>query len=491
MSVLRLVPVIGDDLVVDQDRAVVGREPTCDVVIEHGSVSRKHALLERRADGWFVTDQGSANGTFLDGARVADGALRQGQELRFGAATFRVQLSAGEGAEATLLTSSPEATVMTPVSPDTRPVAAPPPRPAAPPPVPAAPAAARPAAPPPVPPRAPTPPAAPAGAPPPVPPPVPPRAAGPPPVPPRSSPPPPAGTPRPPLGAGAAAPRVGDAAAPARKGKSPFFWMAAGCSGCLLLVLIGVGVIAGGAWWMTSGATDVIKAQLGDLRAGRLDAAYDKLSADYRATVTREAFATFVGRHPALKDNADATFMSRSVHNDRAQVSGTLKAGSGITEAASYRLSKEGGHWVIDEMDVEGDRPGRENIAQAGGAASIGPVKLQAQVGKTREGGEVRVLIRAEASGFAVRPEGGQFAYDLAYDVETVGPDGQPMPDLTREEVERYQGRTSLAQGAVYPFERTLTLDPSLPPGAYTVRLTVRDMVGGGRSSRELRFEMP
>ena len=43
----------------------------------------------------------------------------------------------------------------------------------------------------------------------------------------------------------------------------------------------------------------------------------------------------------------------------------------------------------------------------------------------------------------------------------------------------------------MYPFERELTLDPNLAPGTYTVRLTVRDMVGGGRSSRELRFEMP
>jgi hypothetical protein len=43
----------------------------------------------------------------------------------------------------------------------------------------------------------------------------------------------------------------------------------------------------------------------------------------------------------------------------------------------------------------------------------------------------------------------------------------------------------------VYPFERELTLDPARTPGTYIVRLTVRDMVGGGRSSRELRFDLP
>jgi hypothetical protein len=291
---------------------------------------------------------------------------------------------------------------------------------------------------------------------------------------------------------GAGAPPVADAGAPPRKGRSPFFWIAAGCSGCLLIALLFVGLIAGGAYWMTSGATDAIKAQLADIKAGRLDAAYDRLSADYRASVPREAFAAFVERHPALKDNADSTFLSRNVVNNRAQVSGTLKAGSGATESATYRLSKEGGSWVIDDIEVDGDRPGRGDVAQAvGTAVGIGPVRLAAQIAKSREADEVKVLIRAEASGFAVRPEGGQFAYELGYDVETVGPDGQPMADLTREDVERFKGRTSLPQGAVYPFERTLTLDPSLPPGTYMVRLTLHDRVGGGRSSRELRFDMP
>ncbi|HVR70892.1 MAG TPA: FHA domain-containing protein, partial [Vicinamibacteria bacterium] len=138
MSTLRLVPVIGDDLVVDLDSAVVGREPTCDVVVEHGSVSRRHAVLERRGGSWFVVDQGSANGTFLDSVKVGEGALRHGQELRFGAAAFRVDLpEASDEAGATLLTSVPEATVLTPAAQVSRP-AAPPARSVAPPPLPGA-----------------------------------------------------------------------------------------------------------------------------------------------------------------------------------------------------------------------------------------------------------------------------------------------------------------------------------------------------------------
>jgi hypothetical protein len=463
MAVLRLVPVIGDDLVVDQDRAVVGREPTCDVVVEHGSVSRKHAILERRPGGWFVVDQGSANGTFLDSVRIADGALRQGQELRFGAAAFRVELPrAAEDPGATALKQAPDATVLTPAAQMPRPAG-----PILPPPAPARPAA--PAAAPPAPPPL--------------------RAAAPPPPPSRPAPPPPPPAPRPLPGAGVAAPPVSDAAAPPRKGRSPFFWIAAGCSGCLLIALLLIGGIAGVAFYMTSGATDTVRAQLGDLKAGRIDAAYDKLSAEYRASVSREAFAAFVARHPALKDNADSTFLSRSVTNNRAQISGSLEAGSGATESVAYRLTKEGGKWVIEDMEVEGDRPGAGGSAQA---SEPGPaVSLRAELAKTRQPDHVRVLIRAEAAGFSVRPESGQFAYELAEDVQTTGPDGQPVEELTKEDVHRHQGRTSLGQGAVYPFERELTLDPERAPGAYVVRLTIRDMVGGGRSSRELRFDLP
>jgi hypothetical protein len=464
MSALRLIPVIGEDLVVDQDRAVVGREPTCDLVIEHGSVSRKHAVLERRGEAWFVVDQGSANGTFVDSVKVGEGALRNGQELRFGAAAFRVELEGPDEAGATMLTSVPEATVLTPAAQLPRPPA--PPRPMAPPPVPAR--------------------AAPPAVPPPVPPPIPPRAAAPPP-PPRPAP----GPPRPAMPAGGAAPPMAEGGAPPRKGRSPFFWAAAGCGGCLLMVALFVGVIAGGAWYMTSGAAEAAKAQLEDLRGGRLDAAYARFSEEYRGNVSREAFAAFVQRHPALKDPADSTFLSRNVSNDRAQISGTLKAGSGASETVAYRLVRQGGQWVIEDIEVDGDRPTPGAGQQAEATAGAARVVLRADLDKTRQPDQVRVLIRAEAGGFAVRPDAGQFAYDLAEDVMTLGPDGQPVPDLSREDVERYQGRTSLAQGAVYPFERVLTLDPALTPGTYTVRLTIRDMVGGGQTSRELRFDMP
>ena len=92
MSVLRLIPLKGEAIIVDADEAVVGREASCNVIASHPSVSRRHALIKRKQDVFFVVDQGSANGTFVDSKRVVDATLRDGSVLRFGSATFKVEV---------------------------------------------------------------------------------------------------------------------------------------------------------------------------------------------------------------------------------------------------------------------------------------------------------------------------------------------------------------------------------------------------------------
>jgi predicted component of type VI protein secretion system len=92
MSVLRLIPLKGEAIVVDADEALVGREANCNVVVPHPSVSRRHALIKRKQDVFFVVDQGSANGTFVDSKRIVDATLKDGCVLRFGSASFKVEV---------------------------------------------------------------------------------------------------------------------------------------------------------------------------------------------------------------------------------------------------------------------------------------------------------------------------------------------------------------------------------------------------------------
>jgi pSer/pThr/pTyr-binding forkhead associated (FHA) protein len=70
--------------VVVEARAVVGRDPDCDVVLSSRSVSRKHAIVEKRGEVWVARDLGSANGLFVEGKRVSEAPLASGASLRFG-----------------------------------------------------------------------------------------------------------------------------------------------------------------------------------------------------------------------------------------------------------------------------------------------------------------------------------------------------------------------------------------------------------------------
>jgi hypothetical protein len=66
------------------ERTLIGRSPDCDVFLDDVTVSRKHAVLIQREDGFFIEDQGSLNGTFLNRRRIESGQLRDGDELQIG-----------------------------------------------------------------------------------------------------------------------------------------------------------------------------------------------------------------------------------------------------------------------------------------------------------------------------------------------------------------------------------------------------------------------
>lgn len=48
----------------------IGRGKSCDITISDPTVSRDHAVLLRRQDGWFITDTGSKSGTYVNGEPI-------------------------------------------------------------------------------------------------------------------------------------------------------------------------------------------------------------------------------------------------------------------------------------------------------------------------------------------------------------------------------------------------------------------------------------
>lgn len=67
------------------DQAVLGRNADCDVVVDHASVSGRHARLVRSGDQILVEDLGSTNGTFVGGQRIdRTQAIRPGDAIVLG-----------------------------------------------------------------------------------------------------------------------------------------------------------------------------------------------------------------------------------------------------------------------------------------------------------------------------------------------------------------------------------------------------------------------
>lgn len=72
----------------------VGRESSQDVVLTNDSyVSRRHSRLARIGDKWVLRDEGSANGTWVNGTRIQEQSLSSGDELMIGRTTFRFELT--------------------------------------------------------------------------------------------------------------------------------------------------------------------------------------------------------------------------------------------------------------------------------------------------------------------------------------------------------------------------------------------------------------
>ena len=54
----------------DKDSVMIGRDPSCDVVLNHISVSKFHALIENRGGKFYILDHNSLNGVYVNGRRV-------------------------------------------------------------------------------------------------------------------------------------------------------------------------------------------------------------------------------------------------------------------------------------------------------------------------------------------------------------------------------------------------------------------------------------
>ncbi len=80
----------------------IGRDPSNDLVLPDAMVSRRHAVIEHRGSQFFLRDCSSANGSVVNGDRVSERALRDGDLVAIGSMRllFREEpLEPGAGAK--------------------------------------------------------------------------------------------------------------------------------------------------------------------------------------------------------------------------------------------------------------------------------------------------------------------------------------------------------------------------------------------------------
>jgi two-component system, NtrC family, response regulator HydG len=77
------------------DANLLGRDWQCRVVLNDPQCSRVHARIWMDEEGWWVKDEGSSNGTFVNDQRIDQARLAHNNELRVGGCVFVLQPSEG------------------------------------------------------------------------------------------------------------------------------------------------------------------------------------------------------------------------------------------------------------------------------------------------------------------------------------------------------------------------------------------------------------
>lgn len=82
-------PFVGQEMTIDQDK-IIGRDPSVDIVLQGGHISRRHAELSIRDNQLWLKDLNSANGTFVNDLRITEQQLQQNDELQIDVVRFLV-----------------------------------------------------------------------------------------------------------------------------------------------------------------------------------------------------------------------------------------------------------------------------------------------------------------------------------------------------------------------------------------------------------------
>ena len=73
---------------INEETLVIGRETAANLCLADASVSRRHSKIEKKDDGFFITDLESLNGTFVNDVPIKSRLLEHGDRVRIGDSQF-------------------------------------------------------------------------------------------------------------------------------------------------------------------------------------------------------------------------------------------------------------------------------------------------------------------------------------------------------------------------------------------------------------------
>ena len=87
----------GMEYPLDAEETIIGRNPTTDVTLLDENISREHSIVLRDSETgtYSIEDLQSTNGTKVNGKRVRNADLADGDEIQIGQTRFTFRLRSG------------------------------------------------------------------------------------------------------------------------------------------------------------------------------------------------------------------------------------------------------------------------------------------------------------------------------------------------------------------------------------------------------------
>ena len=85
----------------NKDHVIRGREVKCAIMLNDNSVSRQHSSITRLAEGYLLRDLGSSNGTYVNGQRIQEYLLCDGDRVSIGDIEFWFEAPAEDSLKVT------------------------------------------------------------------------------------------------------------------------------------------------------------------------------------------------------------------------------------------------------------------------------------------------------------------------------------------------------------------------------------------------------